>query len=231
MELPDNPPLPPCRGRRRVVLVDDNDLVLQLLKTMLIRAHPELVLEVFSSSRDALTHLESHDHAVLVTDFHMPVVDGLTLVAAAKRRQPEIQSIVVTGDPDNGIVQRALAAGVYDLLKKPLDCQDVTAVVLEALELHRLARRQKADHLRLERWRARLTEPEKSAGHSGAPPCGGRTSGRRTADGKDGRGIGADEIRRRLESLTAAVRAREVERDAAYARAEQRLRQRVRGDR
>ncbi len=56
---------------------------------------------------------------VLVTDFQMPEMSGLTLAEKALEQDPSIKVILLTGSGDEGTAQAALRMGVSDYIRKP----------------------------------------------------------------------------------------------------------------
>jgi two-component system chemotaxis response regulator CheY len=80
------------------------------------------VVQVAKDGREALDVLGGMSACDLVlTDWHMPELDGLGLVQAIRRhpRYSKLRVIMVTSDAVLGSVQLALDAGVDDFMMKP----------------------------------------------------------------------------------------------------------------
>lgn len=71
--------------------------------------------------------------ACLVTDLHMPVMDGLALQAALRDAGNDLPIIIMTAFADPALSQRALEAGAAAFLCKPLDPEDLLTRVEAAV--------------------------------------------------------------------------------------------------
>lgn len=90
----------------------------------------------FTYSLDALRALKSDRYDLLLTDLKMPVLDGLELARQARRIDPELPIVVITGYAGADSVISALRLGVTDVLTKPFELSDLRTVVRHALEVH-----------------------------------------------------------------------------------------------
>ncbi len=114
----------------RVLLVDDEPAVLFALKEVVRAAGHEPVLA--RSGKEALEQLEGVD--AVVTDFAMPEMDGLALLAAIRERDQTLPVILLTAQGSERVAVRAMKAGAYDYVTKPFDIDEMTLVVERALE-------------------------------------------------------------------------------------------------
>jgi adenylate cyclase len=78
----------------RVLLVDDDPIVLRALRRLLLSSRPGWEIDMAESAEAALTLLEGKTYDVVVTDLHMPVLDGLTLLARLKTEQPSLMRVI-----------------------------------------------------------------------------------------------------------------------------------------
>ena len=81
---------------------------------------------------------------LLLTDIVMPGMDGIALVRDARARDPELETVAVTGHDDVRLAVDAMKAGCADFLTKPVQRQELTDVVERALERARLRREHSA---------------------------------------------------------------------------------------
>lgn len=128
--------------RSTVVVVDDNAANVALLEQLLTGAG---VGEIhgFTDPRLALTRLAEIDADLLLVDLHMPDIDGLALMDAARAASREhdfLPVLVLTADTTGGTRERALAAGATDFLTKPFDRTEVLLRVRNLLETRALYR-------------------------------------------------------------------------------------------
>ena len=117
---------------RHIFFVDDESGIREtVFKTL---KSPETEVSCFASARDCLEQLRSTKCDLLITDVRMSGMDGLELVAHAKRIAPWIAVLVVSGYGDIPMAVRALKAGAVDFLEKPLTKQGLLSAVESALE-------------------------------------------------------------------------------------------------
>lgn len=106
-----------------LILVDDEPAILDLLAAACeADGH---VVKTFSSSSDALNYLRTHHTDLLITDIVMPPPDGFRLVSAARKAQPQLVAILVTGHVSRYSIEDVLACGGSDLLFKPLHLDEL----------------------------------------------------------------------------------------------------------
>jgi DNA-binding NarL/FixJ family response regulator len=100
----------------RVLLVDDNPLVRQVLTQMLL-AHPEIeVVGQASTGEEALSCVETLQPQVVVMDIRMPRMDGVTATREIGLRYPDVKVIGLTEHADDyhaDALKRAGALAVY----------------------------------------------------------------------------------------------------------------------
>jgi diguanylate cyclase (GGDEF)-like protein len=106
------------RFERHALVVDDHELTLPSLVEPLKRAGFTTVGA--SSALDALSKLREHSIQVIVTDVMMPGLNGPDLIAAARRYDPELVAIAVTGFPSTEVALEAMGKGACTFLTKPV---------------------------------------------------------------------------------------------------------------
>jgi CheY-like chemotaxis protein len=128
---------PPRGNGERVLLVEDEAPLLAGTAEVLSRLGYEPV--PFSDSRAALAAFEAAPGKfdVVVTDEVMPGLTGTGLAGMVRRHRPELPIVLVSGYSGPLLTQQALAAGVSELLTKPLQSREIAATL--ARVLHRAA--------------------------------------------------------------------------------------------
>ena len=122
----------------RVVIVDDEERMAGVVAATLARVGYEC--EQCASGDAALAALEQHPADVVVTDWKMPGMDGLTLLRRLRARWPAMPVVLLTA---YGSVPSAVAAmreGAFDYVTKPFDNDELRALVARALDMTRLER-------------------------------------------------------------------------------------------
>jgi CheY-like chemotaxis protein len=117
-----------------VLVVDDEPVVLDVCSRLLAR-EPDLVVTQATSAEEALPLLESQRIDVLITDKNLPQMSGIELIAEARRLQPTLEAMMITGYASSESVIAAFAAGASDYILKPFDdLRVLRAKVRAALE-------------------------------------------------------------------------------------------------
>jgi CheY-like chemotaxis protein len=114
---------------RRILVVDDDRDVVMFLSRLLQRAGYTVVTAGDPSQAVARTHQEKPD--LILTDVTMPGGGGLSVLdrLTMSTTWGAIPIIVLTGNDDDDLETRALAAGAIRVLRKPCD----NAVLLECI--------------------------------------------------------------------------------------------------
>lgn len=116
--------------RPRVLLVDDDEMVLAVLADQL-RKHCHCHTE--TDARKALAVLENESFDVIVSDMVMPHMSGDQFLTAAYQKWPQIERIVITGYADTDSLVRAVNGGkIFYYLSKPWKANELLEAVRAA---------------------------------------------------------------------------------------------------
>ena len=91
-----------------------------------------------ANGRIALELIERIPATLLLSDLHMPELDGMGLLREVRERKPDLAVIMITAVADVATAVGALAVGAMDYLTKPFLLDEVRARVRQALEKRRL---------------------------------------------------------------------------------------------
>lgn len=118
---------------KRILLVDDDDLTVRLLKKILEAW--EAQLEIAQNGREALAKLASGNFDLMVCDIHMPEMTGLELFQQIQDNAylPPQRILFLTGDKSASIKQFLGSSGCY-YLYKPLRFTDFCDHIQDILE-------------------------------------------------------------------------------------------------
>lgn len=121
----------------KILLVDDDVNMLKALRRALtsIELHPgELAVESFSSPVDALRRAQTETFDLVISDYRMPVMNGVSFLAALRDVQPYAARIMLTGCPERDIAADAINhAQVARFLTKPWDETELRATLRDVL--------------------------------------------------------------------------------------------------
>lgn len=115
-----------------VLVVDDAMADRMLMSGLLTRALKCEVLEA-DNGRDALSIIEEKRPDVVLTDLHMPEMDGLELVGAVRENHPETPVILMTAQGSEEIAAQALRHGAASYVPKRKCGEDLPETVMRVL--------------------------------------------------------------------------------------------------
>ena len=119
----------------RIQLVDDEPNVLNSLRRLLRRQ--DWQVDAFSDVEEALEALLQHEYAVILSDYKMPMADGVTYLKIAKQKQPGAIRLVLSGHGDSESMVKAInQAEVFRYLTKPWDDKQIREQIQQAFQYH-----------------------------------------------------------------------------------------------
>jgi len=113
-----------------ILFVDDDKTILSMVEEYL--AAFDYRVSVVDSGLKALELIKDKDFDVVFTDFKMPDIDGLELLAMIKEYRPQTEVIIVTGHGTMESAIQAMKFGSYDYIQKPFKL-DVLRIVINKL--------------------------------------------------------------------------------------------------
>jgi excisionase family DNA binding protein len=122
----------PRNGRQRVLVVDDEASIRDLLSKTLALA--EYDVDTAPDGTSALDRMRAFTYDLLIADLKMPGMDGLTLIRQAKRIKADLPVIIITGFSTESSAIDAVNLGVAGYLTKPFRVPQLLAAVSKALD-------------------------------------------------------------------------------------------------
>lgn len=118
----------------KLLLCDDDQIVLEGLKNWLLEAHPEIELVgCATNGKLAEEMINQHKPHILITDICMPFVSGLQLIEYARNINPLLHSIIISGYNDFEYARKAVQLGAIDFLLKPINVEELDRLVTAAV--------------------------------------------------------------------------------------------------
>ena len=129
-----------AQGPEVILVVDDEDMVLTSIDsflsletdyTVITRTNPELALEF----------VRENEVDLVISDFLMPQMDGITFLGKVRDLKPEIPRIILTGYSDKENAIKAInEVGLFQYVEKPWDNDNLHLIIRNGLEKQQLLR-------------------------------------------------------------------------------------------
>ena len=102
----------------RILVVDDEESIRLSLRQFLADAGYEA--DSAEAVDEAMGMLAAEEFDVVVSDIIMPRLTGVALLEAIKATSPEVEVILMTGEPTVDTASQAVRSGAFDYLAKPI---------------------------------------------------------------------------------------------------------------
>lgn len=120
----------------KVVLIDDEPIIRKGIKNII--NWKQLNCEVYAEASDGNEGLElirqGHPEIIL-TDIHMPRINGLEMLKQIRDIVPNSKTIIITGYREFDYAQDAIKYGAFDFLLKPTKLEQLTSVLVRAIDV------------------------------------------------------------------------------------------------
>jgi len=124
-----------------IVLVDDEDMVLTSLNSFLT-LETDYDVKTFVSVKEALEYIKTGRVDLVVSDYLMPEMDGISFLAKVREIKPEVPRIILTGYADKENAIKAINnVGLFQYIEKPWDNDDLLIILRNGLEKQKLMTR------------------------------------------------------------------------------------------
>ena len=120
---------------RALVVEDDKKFGEKLGHFLKVGFDCEVVLKF--SGADAISILEKEKFQIMLLDLKMPGIDGFTVLYHAKKADPNIIAVVISGITDAAITKRAEGRGAW-FMSKPVELRALDHVLKSFLKKQKL---------------------------------------------------------------------------------------------
>lgn len=104
----------------KVLIVDDNDLMRTLLRSILRSENFDIIGEAKNGAL-ALDFISRIKPDIVFMDVIMPHMDGLEALQNIKERHPDIVVVMITGNPSKENVEESIRSGANGFIIKPFN--------------------------------------------------------------------------------------------------------------
>ena len=124
--MPDTP-----RGTPAIVLVEDDQDIVSVMKYLLRPLAAGYAIETFTSGAHALAQIGLRPVPLVVTDYKMPSMNGLQLAAAFKWQSPSTYVVLLSGYITPELRREAYEQGIDYVLPKPFRVSEFKQILQE----------------------------------------------------------------------------------------------------
>ncbi len=119
-----------------ILVIDDAGVMRDLLMDILTEAGHKTT--VASTGREGLDRAKKNIFDLVITDLKISDIDGLQIIEAIKKNDPEIMTIIITAYASVETAQDALRKGVFDYITKPFESKELLFIVDRAIKAKKL---------------------------------------------------------------------------------------------
>jgi CheY-like chemotaxis protein len=128
MEMPQVPPI-------SILLVEDDRRDAELITELLRKSDVGISVDVASNAEEGLTKAFNTRFDLIICDYCLPGMDGLSFVKVVKKTKGTIPILMLTGYPDQELEAQIIRHGSCTYLSKNADPKIFLNVVKEALAM------------------------------------------------------------------------------------------------
>ncbi len=125
-------------SKETIVIVDDEEMVLTSI-TSFLNLESDYNVTTFLSPGEALNYIKNNNANLVISDYLMPEMDGISFLSKVKEINPQVPRILLTGYADKENAIKAINdVGLYQYIEKPWDNDDLLIILRNGLEKQQL---------------------------------------------------------------------------------------------
>ncbi len=114
-----------------ILIVDDEpDICVELSGYLSAKGYQVIIA---NNGRDAIKLFKQHKPILVISDYKMPVMNGIELLKSIKSDSKDIHVVLVSGAADSKMIVEAMKEDAFDFLLKPVDLNHLLEVVKTAI--------------------------------------------------------------------------------------------------
>ena len=121
-----------------ILVVDDDQSIVAAFRRFL--ADERHQARFAGDAQDALSLIGEKKPDLVIMDVRMPGVDGLQALQEMRARHPDLFVVIMTAYGTSQTSIEAIRSGAFEYLKKPLDLEELRAVIDKALAAQKISR-------------------------------------------------------------------------------------------
>jgi DNA-binding NtrC family response regulator len=121
-----------------ILIVDDEKAVADVLKDFI--SDEGRSIDVCHDGLEGINHIQNNFYDLIIVDLMMPKVGGLDVLKYAKKANPDVLVIIITGYASLETAIMAVKEGAYDYIRKPCKLEEIRIAVNNATDKIKLFR-------------------------------------------------------------------------------------------
>lgn len=117
---------------KKILIIDDDDFIRKMLAAVVQKSGFD-VIEA-PDGETGLKYVELKNPDLVVTDFKMPGISGLEVVAELVRTHPGLPVIMLTAYGDVSLTIKAIQTGAYDFIEKPIKNRELIEAIQNGIQ-------------------------------------------------------------------------------------------------
>ncbi|MBZ9652059.1 sigma-54-dependent transcriptional regulator [Psychroflexus montanilacus] len=126
-----------------LLIIEDEDAIRRVLKKILLEEEKNYKIDEAEDGLQGVELIKKNTYDLVLCDIKMPKMDGLEVLSACQKLQPELPVIMISGHGDLETAVETMRMGAFDYISKPPDLNRLLNTVRIALDHTQLAQENK----------------------------------------------------------------------------------------
>ncbi|MFD0933371.1 sigma-54-dependent transcriptional regulator [Psychroflexus salinarum] len=127
----------------RLLIIEDDDAIRRVLKKILLEEEQKYDIDEAIDGLSGVEMIKKNKYDLVLCDIKMPKMDGLEVLSACQKLQPELPVVMISGHGDLETAVETMRMGAFDYISKPPDLNRLLNTVRIALDHTQLAKENK----------------------------------------------------------------------------------------
>ena len=129
-------------AKLNVLVVDDNNCIREILTALLSQRGYRC--ESAANGIEAMQKVRQSNFDAVITDLQMPEMDGIVLTRELRQHFSDLPVMIMTGQPDDSVVESAMSAGAKEFVSKPFEISELMMRLHQMLHIRKPTVKQEA---------------------------------------------------------------------------------------
>lgn len=126
-----------------LLIIEDEDAIRRVLKKILLEEEKDYKIDEAEDGLEGIEMIKKGNYDLVLCDIKMPKMDGLEVLSACQKLQPELAVVMISGHGDLETAVETMRMGAFDYISKPPDLNRLLNTVRIALDHTQLAQENK----------------------------------------------------------------------------------------